>query len=203
MKENFFPAQNRQKFHKGFTLIELLVGLSIFLVASLFITDIFVISSRALRKGAAIQKVQSDARLIINTMGDQIRQGTINYGFYTSGIANSVNILALLDVNNQPVIYRKSSSTFSSTVCPTADSTPCLEFSRDGGTTWASVTSKDVKIQSLNFYIAPTTNPFIGGGPNVQPRVTVVMSLQGIGSQAEDQAPVFIQTTISSRQYLR
>lgn len=193
----------RQKTPAGFTLTELLVGLAIFSTAVLIITDIFVLTSRSQRKGAAFQKVQSDARVIMSTVSDQIRQGTVNYNFYGGPIANPVPALALLDADDRPTIFRKSSDVFASTVCPSAQSTPCLEISRDNGVTWAPVTSRDVKLQFLKFYIAPNTNPFLPGGPNIQPRVTLVLGIQGTSPVLEEQNPLFLQTTVSSRVYKR
>ncbi len=183
--------------------MELLVALAIFGVAVLIVSNSFVLATRSQRRGAALQRVQSDARLVINTLADQARQGTIDYPAYGGGITNPGTVMALRDRNNQSIIYRESSSTFASTVCPSAESTPCVEVSNDGGTTWAALTSRDVKLEYLKFSISPVTDPFAGGGPNVQPRVTIMMALKGITPALEEQSPLFMQTTVSSRVYLR
>lgn len=187
----------------GFTLMEILVSLTIFMTASLAVTDIFILSTRAQRRGSAIQKVESDARIIINSIADQIRTGGIDYAsaVYAAGIPSPADILALRDADNKPILFRVSAD-----ACPTVDSRPCLQTSRDNAT-WNNVTSRDVKVSYLKFYISPLTDPFSAAGnpPNIQPFVTMALGLERARpiSATDSPSPFFIQTTVSSRGYKR
>ena len=189
---------------KGFTLIEMIVVLAIFSVATVVIVDIFMMASRSQRRTLTVQKIQSEARFSMEAIAREARMDMIDYAFY-GGTINEIptSILALRDQDDNQIIFKKSSED-----CPSGTD-QCLVVSIDGGANWASITSKGVRVVSLNFYIAPTVDPFLLNvddgtyASDNQPRVTIVLSVEGVGVRSEEQTTVNLQTTVSNRIYRR
>jgi prepilin-type N-terminal cleavage/methylation domain-containing protein len=188
----------------GFTLIEMIVVLAIFSVATVAIVDIFMMASRAQKRTLTVQKIQSDARFSIEAVAREARMDMIDYDYYGGTISeNPIATLALRDQDDNQIIFKKSNED-----CPSGTD-QCLVVSIDGGTNWASITSRGVRVVSLNFYVAPLVDPFkldVENGTYAsddQPRVTVVLSVEGVGVQPEEQTTVNLQTTVSHRIYRR
>lgn len=189
---------------KGFTLIEMIVVLAIFSVATVVIVDIFMMASRAQRRTLTVQKIQSDARFSMEAIAREARMDMIDYAYYGETISEiPTTVLALRDQDDNQIILKKSDED-----CPSGTD-QCLVVSIDGGTNWASITSRGVRVVSLNFYIAPLVDPFKLNAENGtyasdnQPRVTVVLSVEGVGVRPEEQTTVNLQTTVSNRIYRR
>lgn len=190
------------KSQKGFSLVEMIVAVSIFAITSVFIAELFVIAGKAQRRSGSTQKIQSDSRVMMAQISDRIRSSWINYDFYGGVVLSPETVLGLLDESGEEVIIRLSSTNFAQTVCPSAESTPCLEISEDGGLSYEPMTSEDFVMTSVQFYISPPKDPATSGGVDEQPRVTMVLGIQGIGANASG-SPTYIQTTVSSRVYVR
>ncbi len=188
---------------KGFTLIEMLVVLAIFSVATVVIVDIFMMASRAQKRTLVIQKIQSDARYSVEAIAREARMDMIDYNYYGGTVVSPTEVLALRDQDDNQIIFKKSSEN-----CPSGTD-QCLVVSIDGGASWASITSKGVRVISLDFYIAPAVDPFklnLENGTydsDDQPRVTAILSTEGVGVRPEEQTTVNLQTTVSSRVYRR
>ncbi|MFA5413386.1 MAG: prepilin-type N-terminal cleavage/methylation domain-containing protein [Patescibacteria group bacterium] len=189
---------------KGFTLVEMMVVLAIFSVATVVIIDIFMMAGKAQRRTLAIEKIQSDARYSMEAMSKEIKMDMIDYGWagYAAGITLPEDELALLDADNNSIIFKKSADN-----CP-AGTAKCLTVSIDGGVTWASITSKGNNVEDLKFYIDPAVDPFLMNAGNTydsdnQPRVTIVLATKGIGGRVEEQQTIYLETTVSSRIYRR
>lgn len=189
---------------KGFTLVEMMVVLAIFSIATVVIVDIFMTASRAQRRTLAIQKIQTDAQYSLEAMAREIRMDSIDYAW--SGYVGGINIpdeeLALRDADDNSIIFKKDSAN-----CPTG-TTNCLAVSLNGGTTWASITSKGINVEDLKFYIDPPVDPFkVNAGytydSDHQPRVTIVLVTKGVGGRPDEQKTVYLQTTVSNRIYRR
>lgn len=188
----------------GFTLIEMLVVLAIFSVTTTVIVDIFMIAGKAQKRTLTVQKIQSDARYSLEAIVREARMDMIDYNYYGGMISeNPVTVLALRDQDDNQIIFKKSNEN-----CPTGTD-QCLVVSIDGGGNWASITSRGVRVVSLNFYISPTVDPFklnVDDGTyasDLQPRVTVALSVEGVGVRPEEQTTVNLQTTVSNRMYRR
>lgn len=189
---------------KGFTLVEMMVVLAIFSVATVVIVDIFMMAGKAQRRTLAIEKIQSDARYSLEAISKEIKMDMIDYGWagYVGGITLPEDALALLDADNNSIIFKKSADN-----CP-AGTAQCLTVSLDGGGSWASITSEGNNVEDLKFYIDPPVDPFAMNAGNIydsdnQPRVTVVLATKGIGGRVEEQQTIYLQTTVSSRIYRR
>jgi len=189
---------------KGFTLVEMMVVLAIFSVATVVIIDIFMMAGKAQRRTLAIEKIQSDARYSMEAMSKEIKMDMIDYGWagYAAGVTLPEDELALLDADNNSIIFKKSADN-----CP-AGTAKCLTVSIDGGVTWASITSKGNNVEDLKFYIDPAVDPFLMNAGNTydsdnQPRVTIILATKGIGGRVEEQQTIYLETTVSSRIYKR
>ena len=184
----------------AFTLIEMVIAVAIFSIAIVIISGIFLSTIKAQRKASAILEAQAEARYALEVMTRKIREGYIDYDYsgYSGGITSPEVELALKDLDGNPIIF------FQDTTCDDADSSPCIKMSLGGNT--QLLTGKGLKVNNLKFYISPLEDPFIPDfDPSTgnQPRVTIVMTIQSVGTRPEQIATVFLQTTASSRYYQR
>jgi len=188
--------ENFSKNNKGFTLVELLVSMAIFVTSVVAISTLFSYSNRTQMSTKVISEVQSDARFAIEVISQHIRRSSIYYNSAQYGgeiSSNPVEVLVLEDLSGDFVWFRKG-------VC---GGVGCVEMSEDG-LSWSSLTPPGVSVNLLKFYISPSTDPFSDNpSSNQQPKVTVVMSTSANNAQGGSVAPFYIQTTVSSRQYLR
>lgn len=188
---------------KGFTLIDMLVAITIFTLIFLIVVDIFLISQRVERKILIEQKVLADGRLALEKIAQQIRLKNIDYSdSWPTEIENSE--LRLVDELDNKIYFRQGSVTNPDSDCPAGVSN-CLEMSLNQGASWQALTSNNVEIENLNFYIYPIEDPFQiqAGGylANQQPRVTINLTLSS--DLPEFTSDLILQTTVSSRVYKR
>lgn len=193
---------------KGFTLAEMMVAVSIFATVSVVVADLFLAYNRTQRRAEATQSIQSDMRSMMATLIDRIRSGEINYAAYVPEALRPETELYLIGQDGVNYVIRQSDADFANTVCPSALSTPCLEISGDGGTTFSPMTSERVRVVGVQFYVDPPQSPLAQSSPgvydyDVQPHVTFTIGLQGTSSEASAQGTTFLQTTVSSRVLLR
>jgi len=190
------------KNQKGFTLMEMVVAVSLFAIVSVMISQLFIMSNRAQRKAGALQKVQSEARVMMAQVTDLMRSGIVDYEKYAASISSPTTTLFLIDDRGREIVIRKSDINFANTACPSEKSTPCLEFSEDGGLSFFSMTTDNFKLNSLQFYIDPPVTPE-NGGPDIQPHITFTFGLESSSPDPSKQGTIYLQSTISSRVYLR
>ena len=183
------------KKENGFTLVEMLVTMSIFVTAITTLSAIFLLTNQSQRKNKALQDIQTDARFSMEVVSQQIRRGVIDYDFYDGSIdSNPQTILALLDSAGNKIQFRRFE----------ASGRGELQISQDNGMNWTALTPPDISILDLFFYISPTTDPFAQTPlNNLQPLVTIALISKNITTSGESIPNNFLQTTVSSRQYLR
>lgn len=180
----------------GFTLVELLVSVAIFVTAVTAVSAIFTYANRSQRTTRAVTDMQSDARFSLEVMAQHIRRGSIDYSasVYGGSIAsNPQDVLVLLDTAGNQVWFRRNAD----------GSRGVVEMSEDGST-WVELTPPSVSVDVLRFYLTPVTDPFgLNPATNQQPRVTVTMATSSTATGVETLLPTYIQTTVTSRQYVR
>ena len=185
-----------QNNESGFTLVEVLVAIAIFVSSITAISAIFAYSSKSQRTTEAISEVQSDARFAMEVMAQSIRRGSIDYASsqYEGSIdSNPQAVLVLRDNANNQIWFKRAIS----------GSTGVVQMSEDG-IEWFDLTPIDVDIDLLKFYLSPLTDPFSANPSiNIQPKVTIVMTTSSATDVGEHLLPTFLQTTVSSRQYVR
>lgn len=189
----------------AFTLFELLVSLSIFALSVGLIADLFLSASRQQARTVAGSHVQSDARLVIETIARELREGSIDV---TPGIAPT--ILALRGAGGEVIRFERVSGD-ASRPCP-ARVTACLMIGRGSSADtlqWAPFTGTEVEVTAFDFMVVPTVDPSIWDSAenrylsNEQPRVTVRLALDAVGGRPGAASALEAQTTIASRVYQR
>jgi prepilin-type N-terminal cleavage/methylation domain-containing protein len=120
----------------GFTFVEMIVSIAVFSLTLLAVSDIFLRAQQAQRTSAALESLQADGRFVINKISQEIRGGSIDYGYYTEAnlsLASSVATLALVSSDGRKL--RFSSSTAPASCAERTNSstnTPCILISDDG-----------------------------------------------------------------------
>lgn len=203
----------------AFTFIELLVVIFIYSILLAGTIDIFIQAQRAQRKVAALEKLQDDARFLIQTITQAFQAGGLDYSCYTQGqgqlckldlpkkSTDAIEILAVKNFEGKTIQFKRSDLV--QECSNDSKSTPCLLVSDTGGETWVQGSSEGVRVDTLHFYISPDQNPFeLDPQSNdyladQQPRLTVVFGGTAAIKGFKETARIFIQTTISSREYKR
>ena len=180
----------------GFTLVEMLVSIAIFVTSITSISAIFMYANRSQRATEAISEVQSDARFAMEVMAQQIRRGSVDYSSSEYGgeiDSNPQDVLVLRDSANNQIWFKRALS----------EGRGIIQMSEDGNT-WYDISPSDINVNLLKFYIFPLTNPFLQSSiSNNQPLVTIIMSTSSNEAVGQNLLPTFLQTTVSSRQYVR
>lgn len=179
--------------NSGFTLVEILVAMAIFVTAATAIAAIFSYTTASQRKTEIVQKAQGDARFAMEVLSQEIRKGSVKYAAYDGGVipADPQDLLVLLDQDRGEVWFREQDG--------------AVQISETGAVgSWESLTPPDITVDLLRFYITPSTDPFVDApASSSQPRVTIVLSTSSTPSNTDTPIRTFLQTTVSSRQYLR
>lgn len=209
---------------RGFTLVEMLIAVSIFSVIAVMSMDIFIRAQRAQRAASALEKVQDVTRFIVTRMAQEFQTGHIDYGYYrasptpadttVSDTTITTKTLALKNSDDTTLLFRKEENG----ICGTTDATsPCmtmvLDPSPSGINQSERITPDGYTIQKLAFYITPgkdsltvdmTGEPPLNDYPSdLQPRITIMMTVKGTVAGLREPITFPIQTTLSSREYVR
>lgn len=212
-----YTIQNTQyKIHNtsGFTLVEVMVALTIFSVVVTMASSIFLSSQRVERKTESMQSLSGAGRLIMEKMVKTIRENEIDYDYagYTKDSEDSEllrlpqSAIALRNFEENLIIFQENDKDR----CLDEKSVPpCLEMSNDDGQSWSSLTSKEVRLKDLQFFITPKKNPFQfhpetdSYEANSQPFVLIVLTLEKTKTRPGEQSTLTLQTGVSSGVYKR
>lgn len=185
---------------RGFTLMELLVALGIFAISVGLIADLFLTASRQQARTIVLTRVQGDARLIMETIAREFREGTLDF---RSGIP--ADVLAMETGDGELLQFRRVVGGDTERPCPSGVFA-CMYIGR--GASQALLTSAEVDVDAFHFWRAPTVDPNVWDAErgqyrsNVQPRVTVYLKLSAVGRPGE-RSTIEAQTTVASRVYRR
>jgi prepilin-type N-terminal cleavage/methylation domain-containing protein len=181
--------------NKGFTLIEMLVATALFLTAMLIVSDIFLRATVSQEKNLAGQKAMSDLQNNLFQVSELIRTSKIEYPL---GNAFPQQSIRLIRSNGERVTVRFSADDFPYCTPP---STRCIVIQE--GTNQYVLTSNEVNIERLGFFISPRTSPYNDAvtAPLEQPRVTIILAGSSIERNEENSKKINLQTTVSSRIY--
>ena len=209
---------------QGFTLIELLVVIAVFALMIVLVIGIFVTLNSTQRRLSYTLQAESDVRYVLEVMGQEIRGNAIDYEYYATTYSGGGNpfpqgegILALRGRQQEKIRFWLNSDVIKM----------CTDNDCDDGT-WNTITTSKVKVNELDFYISPHEDPYnkrsccddnqcfydikgcIDDGDNdycefrnEQPKVTIVLTAENKQARESEREEVFLQTTISSRQYFR
>jgi prepilin-type N-terminal cleavage/methylation domain-containing protein len=182
--------------NSGFTIIEMLIAMAIFVTAITSVSAIFTFTNKTQRVTKATQKTQADARFAMEVMAQQVRRGSIDYNATPYGdtiASNPQDVLVLRDSSDNEIWFQRRDFSGRFVVAMSED-----------GSTWVDLTPPDISVDILKFYLSPSTDPFSSNpSTNNQPQVTIVMRTSNTSTEGQGLFPIFMQTTVSSRQYVR
>ena len=204
-KKNFKPSGNYFSAGAGFTLVEVVVALGIFSIATTYAVSIFVQSNQVQKRTANIQKITSDARYVLEVMSREVRLDHLDYNYagYTLPLTGAQAELALLDVNNQPVRFKRTDDGTGRFIVQVCEADNC------DNDVYYDITPNDLTVEKLDFYVSPAADPFVweaqqgGYANNQQPRVTIIMQTRSTRADLPIPKVINFQTTVTERKYAR
>ena len=188
----------------GYTLTELLVVVFLFSLSMVILSQTYVSFVRLSRKTSNAAIVQQDMRFSLEYIARAVRNTPLDYSVGITSVSSSLHLVSQTGDN---IIISLSDSGAGDVQCFDDVNIRCLRITKDGGATWAPLTSKNVNVNEFNVFIYPTESPFIiqaGSYPNDnQPFVTAELSLTYQSEQERERITLDAQTSISSRNYAR
>lgn len=177
---------------RGFTLIELMVSVAIFSVVMLIAVGALFSIMDANRKSQALKSSINNLAFALENMSRQIRSGS-NYHCGVGALTAAIDCPA----GGTQIAFEKyggSSSNADDQVVYRHAGTR-IERSVDGGATYLPITSPEVIVEDLTFYVVGALPEDF---PKLQPKV--VMTLRGYAGDTErTRTEVKLQTMITSR----
>ena len=155
---------------RGFILIELLVAMAIFVVVITIVFDLFSSAIRGQRRVIAMQNTQENARFMLEFMAKEIRMSVVSG---SNGISGNLSITRS---DGDIVTYSIANG----------------KIIRNSPSSNDAISADEVYVTG-NFYLEGM------GADNAQPKVTIALKVQGVGSRPEEQAFMNVQTTLSQR----
>lgn len=169
--------------NRGFTLVEMLVSVAIFSTVMVVALGALLSLSEANRRAELLSEATNNFNSAIDSMTRTIRTGSA-YHCGTGTLSTlqdcqgtSATQFAFLpngaSLSSQIVVYK-----FSSSGCPN-NVAGCILRSQDGGVTYAAITSPEIIITSLNFFVvgAPQgVQTFGSQSLSVQPKVEILIT---------------------------
>ena len=190
----------------GFTVVELLIVVTIFAIGSLSVAATYINFTRLHRKVANAETLGQDLRFTTELLVRAARNNTVVYPPLPGALPVPSNTLDLVSSGGSPLAFRKWGLAEAGGPCAPVNA-DCLALSLDNGATWVPITGKNVNVDRFDVYVMPRTNPFEAVGltydNNNQPRVTFVIDATYKTANALEQAKLSVQTSVSSRLYVR
>ncbi|HLD28560.1 MAG TPA: prepilin-type N-terminal cleavage/methylation domain-containing protein [Patescibacteria group bacterium] len=187
-------SKDKSVLHSGFTLVEILVAISVFAIASVVIAGIFLNITGLQQNTASTQRLQNDARYILEKIAREVRSREIDYPlsnpqtyvYFRKDELGGYLYVCFDSANNNLKYY----------VSPTGDSTNCIVSGEP-------INASDVKVNNVQFYVQPTAEDQWGEVPatNIQPRVTILLELENRNINERYKEVLTVQTTVSSKLY--
>lgn len=188
---------------RGFTLVEMMVAVAIFAIVMTVALGALLSMSESDRKAQTLKSVINNLNFSLDSMSRSIRTGQYYHCDATQGTLTATrdcdgqSVAAASSFAFQPAqggttIYRLETS--SSALCGQTGQIGCIVRSTDGGVTYGAITSSEVYIDALKFYVTGAESA------NVQPKITILISgvVKVSGVQT---SPFSLQTSVTQRLY--
>lgn len=196
MKRESYTKQNKAL--RGFTLVEMLVSVGLFAIIMTISVGTLIILIDASNNAQAMQNITSNLSFALDKMSRTIRTG---YSYYCTSSPN----VSLQDGANDCVsgatalIFTDSRTGYRTAYRFNSASSTIEERVADrfgDGGSWLPLTSNDVLIEDIRFYVTGSVS--LSNGDGRQP--TMRMLLRGRASDALVEAPIFyMQSSVVSR----
>lgn len=169
-----------QQKKNGYTLIELLVSISVFAIVVTMVSGAFTITLKGQNKTATVQNVADNIRYAMEVIAKEVRMGdsfpppgTHSDFTFTSNMPARTGNQVRFRLDNGRIMFD--------------DDTNPATAPEDSLTS-----SSNVNITALSFIVD-------GQYPTTQPRVTIVIEAESIGTKVDVATQIQTQTTVSPR----
>ena len=157
----------------AFTLVELLVASTAFVIFVAAIINIFVLANSSQRFLSKYSLVIDDLSFALERIAREVRMGN-NFSLVGGE-------LSFTNAYGQSVVYKLEHSE--------------VQRSEDGGATFHPITSKNIRVEDLNFVLSGQSK-----GDSLQPRITISVEFSSGAGRESEKYKKTAQTTVSARQ---
>lgn len=182
---------------QGVTLLETIVAVSIFLIVTVTVTQIFSSAIGANRRIESTSIVEQEIRRWTDEISRELRTGEIDYERYQRALGSTLDrtgsdTLYIIGRGGEQVEFSMK------------DDAVVVYRRKDitSEESYASLSDK-VMVEKIRFYVYPFQDPFaLAAGAysvNIQPRVTIVATAKLKQPLRNEEGKVDFQTTLTSR----
>ena len=184
-------TKKKYKNQKGFTLVEMMIAIFVFSLIVGVISGLFITGIRGQRNALVSQRLLDQTSYTLEYMSRALRMAK-------KQIADLPPCLSSNGLNYE-ITYGGSVLKFINHL----ENDDCQEFFLDEGqlkqkknnlTETLELTSSKLQITSLKFFLNGESQE-----DNLQPKVTISLTIRGSGQRIEEQPTMIIQTTVSQR----
>lgn len=206
MRLNFPPKLNTSKVKtSGFTLIELLVAMVITALMLTLVMASYWTFLQTQQRMAISRELQSEVRFALNRFTDKVRASRIDYEAYNTGNCASLNSagsskLCLSTPAGEYVFFEHKDLNGDGYKNALVMGRDISNGNSLADNTQPLISPDKFNITKLNFAFSPANNPDSFANPQMQPKVTLFLSVSPTNGAYKDLV-IENQTTISSRQY--
>lgn len=214
MLYSFFANMRRTHHQKssakgngGFTLLEMIVALGVFITALVVATSTLLAVVNADRKSRSARVAIDNLNLTLEDMSRKIKTGytySCGGGLTVLDCAVAQTVFAFTDQTGTRILYKRGIGPNAITTGALASgcgaeyitAQGCILRSNDAGVSFLPITSTEIDVTTLNFFV-------VGSAPSPDTRQpAVVITLDGSEGAGSAAAVAFkIQTTIIQRAY--
>jgi len=180
---------------RGFTLIEIMTAMAIFSVVVVISMGSILAVFDLNRKSESVKSAMDNLNLAIESMAREMRFGSMYSCSPTLPTTLPPPLQDCADIDGEESIAFRNTDRTRTIVYRKFGSG--IQKSLDAGATFAPVTSPEITINDLKFYVLGTST--YGSGDREQPRI--IIKIRGIaGTKSNSQTDFTMQTMVSQRQ---
>lgn len=193
------------KLQKGFTLVEMLIAMTIFITFTGILISSYASIVRSQREANEYRLMYSEARGVFESLTVELREGMVDYGYYSGGIlTGGLSEIYLVSKDDQTRTYVKYDEATGVVSVYKRVRDKITKVYSDFGEA-RDLNSSDVKVTKLKFYVSPVIDPYdpqyVENDLNqFHPKVTIYAEFTR-ELESEKTYTTSLQTTVSSRIY--
>ncbi len=177
----------------GFTLTELIVVTAIFALIITMAIGLMIAATQTQRKGIALQNIQDNGRHLLAFMAKEIRVSEI-VSLDSTG-TNTLVITPPDSLDNTDVTYTFIGPQITRRAYIFIRKEPEEPEPEEEKKAWITIPLNSDQVKADGEFVIDGRE----AGDNEQPRVTIIMKVESIGTQTKEKAEIELQTTISQR----